>query len=140
MESAARRRTLLRTAIPILAAILLPAGGAAQTAAPDGVRNAADGVYTAEQAARGETTFRSSCGNCHGTSQFSGADFRKVWTDRTVYELYDQLRNTMPLDNPGGFSAEEYTAVIAYILRLNRYPAGTSNLPANDAGLKLVRF
>ena len=139
MESA-RRRTLLRTAVLIVGATVLQASRAAAQTAPDTVRTAAEGVYTAEQASRGEMTFRSSCGNCHGTAQFSGAEFRKLWTGRTAYELFDQLRNTMPLDNPGGFSAEEYTAVIAYLLSLNRYPAGASSLPATDAGLKLVRF
>lgn len=140
MDFAAPPRASRCAALILGAILLLPAMSAAQTPAADSVRSAADGVYTGEQAERGEATFRASCGNCHGIAQFSGADFRKTWTGRTVFELYDQLRSTMPLDNPGGFSAEEYASVVAYLLKLNRYPVGVSNLPVTDSGLKRVRF
>jgi hypothetical protein len=46
----------------------------------------------------------------------------------------------MPLDNPGGLAPEEYAAVIAYVLKLNQYPAGSSELPIADAALKLITF
>jgi hypothetical protein len=46
----------------------------------------------------------------------------------------------MPLDNPGGLAPEEYAAVIAYILKLNQYPAGPSELPIADSALKLITF
>jgi mono/diheme cytochrome c family protein len=108
--------------------------------AADSSRSAADGAYTASQAKQGETVFGRTCGNCHGTPEFSGPTFRKIWAGRAVYELFDQLRNTMPLDNPGGLSREQYAGVIAYLMKLNEFPAGDIELPVTDDALKRVRF
>lgn len=127
----------------ILAGSLLLAGAAdvsAQSGGPDTARSVQPAPFTAEQATRGEAVFRSTCGNCHSTSQFIGPSFDVVWADRPVFEFFDQLRSTMPLDNPGGLSREEYAGVIAYILKLNEHPAGDVPLPHDDAGLKLVKF
>lgn len=123
-----------------MALVLCAADTAAQTAAPDSSRSAAAGAYTAKQATQGEVTFRNVCGNCHGISEFNGPTFRKTWSGRPVYALFDQLRNTMPLDNPGGLAPEEYAAVIAYVLELNQYPAGSSELPIADSALKKITF
>jgi S-disulfanyl-L-cysteine oxidoreductase SoxD len=133
-----------RLCVPITAAALLIVGAAAAAgqapATPDSIRSAADGAYTADQAKHGETVFRGTCGNCHGITEFNGPTFRKIWTGRVVFELFDQLRNTMPLDNPGGLSREQYAGVIAYVMKLNEYPAGDTELPVADAALKRIRF
>jgi mono/diheme cytochrome c family protein len=119
---------------------IVAAPAAAQTTDPDSTRAASAGVYTAEQAARGETLFKTVCANCHTDSQFYGPDFSKAWSGRPVYSLFDQLRNTMPQDNPGGLSRAEYLSVISYVLKLNTYPTGTAELPDDDAALRLIRF
>lgn len=141
-DTGPRRRHLLRA--PALAAALLLVGAAAvaaqSPARPDSIRAAADGAYTAKQAKQGETVFTGTCGNCHGVTEFSGPTFRRIWSGRSVYDFFDQVRNTMPLDNPGGLSREQYTHVIAYLLKLNEYPAGRIELPSTDAELRRVRF
>src|SRR5690606_13292987 len=63
----------------------------------DSSRSAADGAYTDDQAKRGQVVFGSTCGNCHGITEFNGPTFRRIWKGRTVYDMFDQLRNTMPL-------------------------------------------
>ena len=139
----ARLSTHFLRAPGLAAALLLAcatAGSAQAAAGQDSIRNAADGAYTADQAKHGEAVFAGTCGNCHGTTEFSGSTFRRVWSGRSVYEFFDQIRNTMPLDNPGGLSREQYTHVIAYLLKLNEYPAGKVELPSTDAGLRRVRF
>lgn len=123
-----------------VALVLCPADTSAQSAAADSSRSAAAGAYTARQATQGEATFRNVCGNCHGTAEFSGPTFLKTWSGRPVFALFDQLRYSMPLDNPGGLAREEYAAVIAYVLKLNQYPAGSSELPVADSALKLITF
>jgi mono/diheme cytochrome c family protein len=115
------------------------AGASAQTQA-EGGRSVASGVFTAEQAAQGETVFKNVCANCHATSQFTGTAFLKQWAGRAVFSLYDQIRTAMPQDNPGGLSRVEYLAVITYILKLNSLPAGTTALPDDEAALKQIRF
>lgn len=117
-----------------------PVGAQAPTDPAGGSPNSAHGAYTDEQASKGETTFRNTCFNCHSITEFNGPSFRRVWAGRPVYQLFDQLRNTMPLDNPGGLSREDYAAVVAYLLKLNQYPPGTTQLPSSDADLKAIRF
>lgn len=133
-----------RLRVPVTAAALFiasaTAAAAQSPAGPDSSRSAADGAYTTDQAKQGEAVFRSTCGNCHGITEFNGPTFRKIWAGRVVFELFDQLRNTMPLDNPGGLSREQYAGVIAYVMKLNEYPAGESELPVADDALKRIRF
>lgn len=128
---------LCAAAALLLACTTLSAQTPAET---DSSRSAADGAYTDDQAKRGQVVFGSTCGNCHGITEFNGPAFRRIWEGRTVYDMFDQLRNTMPLDNPGGLSREQYTGVIAYLMKLNDYPAGASELPVADDALKRIRF
>ena len=130
---------LVRSTVAIAGLAAAAVGAAAQTQA-DSSRTVVSGVYTAEQATHGETVFKNVCANCHTTSQFTGTAFLKPWVGRPVYSLYDQIRTTMPQDNPGGLSRAEYLSVITYILKLNGFPAGTTPLPDEDATLKQIRF
>jgi mono/diheme cytochrome c family protein len=120
--------------------IAATASGASAQTQGEGGRSVATAVYTTEQAAQGEGVFKNVCANCHATSQFTGTAFLKQWAGRAVYSLYDQIRTSMPQDNPGGLSRAEYLAVITYILKLNGFPAGTTALPDDEAALKQIRF
>lgn len=110
----------------------------APTQAP--ARTTADGVYSAEQAARGERTFGNICQGCHTTGAYTTAKFRDTWSGRPVAELFQLISETMPEDAPGQLRAEEYAQVIAYVLKLNRVPDGQVDLPATAAALKDIRF
>ena len=59
-----------------------------------------DGVYTDAQATRGEAEQQNNCAACHGTEKYSGEAFTKAWFGRTAFELFDQIKTTMPDDNP----------------------------------------
>jgi mono/diheme cytochrome c family protein len=118
---------------------LAAASGSAQTQ-PDSGRSVVAGVYTAGQAAQGETVFKSVCANCHASSQFTGAAFLKPWSGRPLFSLFDQIRSAMPQDNPGGLARAEYLAVITYILKLNGFPSGATELPEDEAELRRIRF
>jgi hypothetical protein len=50
----------------------------------------------------------------------------------------DVISDSMPEDNPGSLKHEEYTQVIAYVLKLNKFPAGTTELPADKDGLSNI--
>ncbi len=125
------------------AVLLLAVGrpGSAQTDTSAGrARSPGAGVYGAAQADRGAAQFRAVCANCHAPSQFSGATFLRSWAGRPVYDLFAQIRSTMPYDNPGRLPREAYADVLAYVLRLNGLPAGDRELPSDDERLKLVRI
>ena len=96
--------------------------------------------YTEPQARRGQRAFRQVCSDCHYTSEFKGPVFTDVWARRTARDLYRELRRTMPDDNPGGLPRQTYVDVMAYILELNGYPAGSDELPPDDEVLDGFRL
>jgi len=110
------------------------------TETPTGDISAASGVFTAAQAARGREVYTNACARCHMTTQHSGATFASTWNNRRVFDLYDILYNTMPLDDPGSLSEQEYADVVAYILQLNGHPPGKGQLPTDPASLKKLRI
>lgn len=99
-----------------------------------------DGVYTVAQAARGESGFAASCTTCHDTSRFMGEDFLSTWTGKSVHVLFDHVHTTMPEDNPGSLKPQQYADIVAFLLKLNEYPEGEEELPAEAAALKGIKF
>ena len=98
------------------------------------------GVYTEEQAARGDAEHQNNCSTCHGTEKYAGEAFTKNWVGRTVFDLFDQIRTTMPDDNPGGLTTQQYKDIVAYILKANGIPAGTDSLPGDPEALRQFRI
>ena len=120
--------------LALLATPALPA--TAQEAAGEGETvTVLDGVYTQEQADYGEGVFGRRCAACHAPGFFTAGTFVRAWAGRPVRSLYRRLRQTMPEDNPGALKPREYASVIAYILRLNEYPAGETALPSDEEEL-----
>lgn len=108
---------------------------------PTGDRTSAlGGVYTSEQAEVGRRVFENECGLCHASAEFSGRVFQLTWAGRPLAGFYIQVSNTMPLEAPGSLPAEEYAAVLAYILELNGYPAGDEPLPAESSALSAIQL
>lgn len=128
---------MLHRPIVLLALVALPAFAQSATAASE---RTASGSFTEDQAVKGETAFRSFCASCHTVEDHTNDKFRHDWFGRTVYDLYKMLRTTMPDDNPGGLSDDEYTRVIAYILKLNGFKPGTDSLLSDTTLLKRVRI
>ena len=72
--------------------------------------------------------------------EYTGQTFRQHWEGRTVFDLFDQVSALMPKNEPGSLSAKEYADVIAFILRLNKMPAGKTELPTDAAALRRIRI
>lgn len=75
--------------------------------------------FTDAQATRGQGVYEATCANCHQTAKFVGQQFVDEWNDRRVGDFYQLVRNTMPVDNPGGLKEQEYLDVTAYLLKAN---------------------
>jgi len=131
-------RFLLFLAAPL--ALLIASIAQAQSTDSTAGKSVWQGVYTEEQAARGDTEHQNNCSSCHGTEKYSGENFTKNWVGRTVFDLFDQIRTTMPDDNPGGLSAQQYKDVVAYILKTNGIPAGTDSLPSDPEAMRLLKI
>ena len=50
------------------------------------------------------------------------------------------ISTTMPEGNPGSLSSREYVDILAFLLRLNDYPAGEEELPPDSSLLENVRI
>jgi len=106
-----------------------------------------DGVYTAEQATRGDKLYADRCGHCHG-AQLSGGEgpalvgplFAANWEGVMLNDLHDRIRQTMPQDNPGVLSRQDTTDIIAYMLKVGAMPAGTTALSSDAAALMQIKF
>jgi len=109
-------------------------------------RSAKDGAYTAAQAERGQEEYRKNCGSCHkddmsGTTEapaLVGETFIAAWRDRTVGDLFDLVRGTMPYDQPSSLEPKVYADIVASMLQRNNYRAGTEELHADAEALKNV--
>lgn len=100
----------------------------------------ADGVYTRRQADDGRDLFALACQSCHAPTQHAGADFRGRWFGRSLGDLFEYLRTEMPQTDPGTLSDEEYIALMAYLMRINRMPAGQRPLAADSDALHRIRI
>lgn len=95
------------------------------------------GAYSAAQAQRGKATFETSCSGCHGADlaggrgpALAGTPFRTKWNNEAVLRLLRVVVETMPRGDPGSLSEETALDVVAYMLSVNAFPAGTSELLA----------
>ena len=72
--------------------------------------------------------FNTTCASCHQSDRFIGKEFVDNWGDRRVGDFYALVRQTMPVDNPGGLKDQQYLDVTAYLLKANHSPATTDSL------------
>ena len=138
----------------VRATILIAAAGAtysfvrAQEPAPSESRSVWEGVYTDEQAKRGEAVYRKECASCHGASltggesapPLTGGAFLSNWNGLTLGDLFDRVRKTMPQNAPGKLSKQQNADVLAFTLSANKFPAGKSELSLKPEFLKEIRF
>lgn len=136
----------------LVAAILItPLGALAQTAAR-GKLTVRDGVFTAEQARRGQTAYTGPCDRCHGVKldgapddpdmlpapPVAGPKLLRKWDGRTLAALFEYVRTTMPTNNPGYLSGAEVADIVAYMLSVSGLPPGAKELPAEPAALASI--
>jgi mono/diheme cytochrome c family protein len=131
-----------------LAIVFLVAGPAMMLAlAQDRPKTTSDGIYTDAQAKRGETLYSQACASCHGPDlsgdaapSLSGDGFSAGWNDLSVADLADRIRTTMPADAPGSLSRQQAVDLVSFILSKSRFPAGQTELPAQDEVLKQIKI
>jgi mono/diheme cytochrome c family protein len=114
----------------------------------DSARTIWSGVYTAAQAKRGEMTAAKMCTPCHGPDLAGGQDgpglvgpdVLPAWSRVTLGELFERIKTTMPADAPRSLSALETADVLAYVLSVNKCPAGNEDLSAYQDALSHIRI
>ena len=106
-----------------------------------------DGIYTNEQADRGEQLYADRCARCHGDGlqgieaapPLVGPAFYANWDGESLDALFERMRMSMPQDRPGSLTRAENTDLLAYMLRVGKYPSGTRLLDAQDGALTRIR-
>ena len=130
---------MFRVAVAIGVGVWVVALHVAESGAAVAQKSVQDGVYTAAQADRGETLFGGSCASCHSPKEFTGKEFLDKWQGKPLFDLFDTVKATMPMDNPGSLTTEQYVDTVAYLLEINAFPAGNDDLKGDDeAALKAI--
>lgn len=99
-----------------------------------------DPQYTVAQATSGAQVYTSTCARCHAGAQWQGGTFAAVWKDRRLSDFYELVSVTMPQDNPGGLTAQQYVDVTAYVLQLAGFASGDVPLRADSTMLRHARL
>lgn len=142
----------LRIAFLVLA-ILWTAGIAqsslrAQAAPAGAAKTVWDGVYTDAQAERGQAVYKSACVECHGADltgdgfapALIGAEFEGNWSDLSVGDLFERIRVSMPPSGAASVTPAQKADIVAYLMKANKYPAGTVELEPKTDALKLIKI
>jgi quinoprotein glucose dehydrogenase len=127
---------------------IVAALGLAGMAASQSQRSVWDGVFSADQAKRGQARYRELCASCHGDTleggesapPLAGGEFLSNWNTLSVGDLFDRTRSTMPQSKPGSLSREANAEILAYLLSANQFPAGKEALPQSSEVLKEIRI
>jgi len=117
--------------------------GAAPGTAPAQARGASprttlSGIYTAAQANNGEEIYFTFCVSCHPTVTYTGPAFKEHWAGKPLSDLYEWISEKMPKNEPGSLTPKQSVEAIAYILKLNKLPAGQAPLAADYAALRRI--
>jgi mono/diheme cytochrome c family protein len=135
-----------------LALGVTPGGGALGQMPSSGALSVRDGVFTAEQARRGQAAYTGPCDRCHGykldgasddpdmlpAPPVAGAKFLRNWDGRSLAALFEYVRVTMPANNPGYLSDTEVADIVAYMLSVSGMPAGRDALQPNAEALASI--
>lgn len=134
MPEPSRRRAAAVIAAA-LSCLALLAGPALSKSAPPA-------LYTTAQSSAGAKVFATQCSSCHGEHleggvgpALRGPNLVRLAkkTKLSVGDVFSFLSLQMPLNAPATLSHDQYTAVMAFILKSNGYPAGAKRLTYQGA-------
>lgn len=107
-----------------------------------------DGVYTKEQAVRGETFYEQGCAECHGpalegddmSTPLVGSDFLWAWDGLTLGDLFERIRISMPDGKANSMTRQEKADVLAFVLMKNEMSSGEEELAPKAEDLHPIAF
>ena len=134
------RRKLVRVALGCMLA------GSALLASQAG-KTVNDGLYTDQQAMRGQALYQGRCAGCHGPNlagrtgpPLSGDDVLANWDSHPLLDLANKIFKTMPRDDTDPLTPQQSADLLAYILQAGKFPSGRAELLLNETVLKDVTF
>jgi mono/diheme cytochrome c family protein len=111
-------------------------------------RSVWDGVYTEEQANRGMEVYSLECSKCHAPDlsgvdeapALAGGAFLSNWDSLTVGDLSERIRISMPPNKQGKLTRKQIVDTISYILSVNSFPAGKTEMDQRTEVLKQIKI
>jgi mono/diheme cytochrome c family protein len=144
------RATASGGALALVVVLVMVMIGAATTrpSFAQGGKSTTDGVYSEAQATRGAALSTAQCQVCHGAKfegtdvgpGLAGEDFRAAWNGRSLFELFDKIKATMPANAPGDLTNAQAADLVAHILKLNEYPTAAAELIGDKAALDQIKL
>ena len=137
----------LRVIFGVLAVIWLAGVTQFSVSAEQG-KSVWDGVFTKDQADRGEAAYKTACSECHGNDlagdgfapALTGSDFMGNWNDLSVGDLYERIRISMPPSGPSGVTPAQKADIVAHIMNFNKFPTGAAELEPKTEVLKGIKI
>jgi len=105
-----------------------------------------DGVFTEQQAQRGQQVYQRACSACHLESlqgddvspALVGKGFLARFSGLSAHEMVQNLRASMPQNAPDTLGDRAYVDLIAFLLNANGGRTGASELPLDVAELEKI--
>ncbi len=89
------------------------------------------GAFSADQVARGETTFANNCSECHLSDlsgragpPLKGDAFVDRWRGKPVESLFEKIKTTMPADWRTQLNESRTLDLVAFLLQQNGFASG----------------
>jgi quinoprotein glucose dehydrogenase len=148
----------MKITIPAISGLLVLSGSFYSAIHAQAPASVWAGVYTEQQAKRGEALYSKECAACHGDAlegngqteraqklermlpPLSGDVFKGNWNGRPLSDLFDKMKRTMPRDDPGKISLTQNADILAFMLKFNGFPSGKAELPADPSLLTETLF
>src|ERR1700675_1960050 len=107
-----------------------------------------DGVYTDDQAKRGEGLYGKECASCHGSEltggesapPLAGDSFFANWNGLTLGDLFERIRISMRQTAPGRRSRQQNTDILAFIRKINQSPSAKAERGRQTDIHKQIKF
>ena len=107
-----------------------------------------DGVYTADQAKRGQPIYVRECASCHSPDlsggesapPLAGGQFMSNWDGLTASDLFKRMKESMPQNRPGSLSGQDNADILAYMFQVNGFPAGKTELAHQAEALTSIKL
>ena len=115
--------------------------GARRAVAAEPMKSQWDGVYSLEQAKRGEPLYLDNCAACHGSDltggemapSLIGFEFSANWDGLTRGDIFERIRISMPQNDPSALTRAQKIDVLRPVVA--PAPAPLHRLDLREAGL-----
>ena len=106
------------------------------------------GIYTNEQAARGDKLYAEQWAQCHGEGlggvesapALTGDMFNSNWEGVAIGDLFERIRMSMPQNKPGSLSRAQTADIVAHMLKVGGFPSGDTPLDGQAGALSQTKF